>query len=103
MSQECAKKTKSILGCIRRSVASRSREVIFPLYSGLAKSHLEYCVQVCALQCKRDMLLMERLHCRAAKMIKGVEHLSDEERLRELGLLSLEKKMLRGSLINVQK
>ncbi|KAK4825621.1 LOW QUALITY PROTEIN: hypothetical protein QYF61_001301 [Mycteria americana] len=88
MSQQCAltaQKANHILGCIKRSVASRSREVILPLYSalilpGVLSPTLESSVQ------------------EAMNLLEGRDHLSSEERLRELGLFSLEKRRLQGDL-----
>ena len=53
------------------------------------KPHLEYCIQLGSPQ---HSDLLEQVQRKAMKMIRGMEHLSYEERLRELELFSLEKR-----------
>ncbi|KAK4819917.1 LOW QUALITY PROTEIN: hypothetical protein QYF61_014652 [Mycteria americana] len=80
-----AKAANSILGCIRTSVTRRMREVILLLYLAMV----------------RHIWIRDR-HGHT-KMFKELERISYEERLIQLGLFRVEKRRLRGDLINVYK
>ena len=54
--------------------------------------HLEYCIWMWSPQYRRDTDLLEHVQKSVTKMIQGTEHLSYEDRLRELGLFSLENR-----------
>ena len=82
-----AQKANDTLGFIKRGEASREREVILLLCAALVKPHLESCVQAWGPQHTRDV---ERAQRSSMKMIKVLEHLCYEKRLRKLRLFSLE-------------
>jgi len=89
-SAPAAQKANCILRSIKRRVASGAREVILPLCSATVKPHLEYCVHLWSPQHRKDMDLFEQIQRKATKMMRGLKHLSCEDRQRELRLFHLQ-------------
>lgn len=90
--------SSAILGRIRRRLASRELEVTVPLYSALVRPHLEYCIRLRGLQDVNDEEGLERVQRRTSRMLRGLEDLSCEDKLRKPCLVSLEKKRLQEDL-----
>ena len=97
---KCANRT---FGLIKRTIKSRSKDVIVKLYKALVRLKLEYCVQAWRPFLKKDISSMERVQRRATKMITECKGQNYEARLKVLGLSSVEERQTRGDLIQVFK
>ena len=97
------KKAYGVLAFIGRGIEFRSHEVMLQLYKTLVRPNLEYCVQFWSPHYRKDVEALERVQRRFTRMLPGMEGKSYEERLIDLKLFSLERRRLRGDLIETYK
>ena len=98
---QCAKAAQTaqaVLGQIARAFHFRDKEIFLGLYRQYIRPHLEFSVQAWAPWCQRDKDMLENVQRRAVKMISGLRGDSYEERLKELGLTSLEERRHRADM-----
>jgi len=100
---QSAKKAQSVLGMVKRHFKELDKEDFLIIYNTYIRPHLEYCVQAWSPHLVKDKVCLERIQRRATKMVKEVKKLKYEDRLRKLGIYSLERRRLRGDLIEVYK
>lgn len=85
--------------CIKRNRGRRLREVILPIYFCSLRPLLQYGVQLWSIQPRKALDLLEQVQRMATKVIKALEHLSCEKKIKQSNLLFLEKGRLQESLI----
>ena len=85
------KKAYGVLAFINRGIEFRSREVMLQLYKILVRPYLEYCAQFWSPHYRKDVEAIERVQRRFTRMLPGLGGMPYEDRLRELGLFSLER------------
>ena len=105
-SKQCThveKKAQKILGYIKRQFTTRKEETILTLYNALVRPHLEYAVQFWSPSLRKDIEKLEKVQARATKLMPSIRHISYDRRLARLNLFSLEKRRLRGQLIETFK
>ena len=101
--QAMVKKANRNLGIIKRTFSYLDRTVFLNLYKTIVRPHLEYASTVWSVLYKKDCIFIENVQRRATRMVHSIRHLNFSDRLRELGLPSLQYKRVRADLIEVFK
>jgi len=85
------------------SIEYKNWQVMLQLFRTLFRPQFEYCVQFWSPHYQKDVETLERAQKRFTRMLPGLDGLGSEESLGKLGLFSLERRRLRGDLIEVTK
>ena len=92
-------KANRLLGALHRSIQSKVKAIILPLYTSLVRPRFKYCVQAWSPYYRKDIDKLEKVQRRAVRMITDLRGTSYREKLLELGLFSLEKRRIRADLV----
>ena len=98
-----AAKANRIIGLIKRSFVHLSKNVFVLLYKALVRPHLEYGSCVWNELSKRDASKLESVQRRATKLVPEARLLSYPDRLKYLGIPSLEYRRERADMVQVFK
>ena len=94
-SQQCTAasgKANGVLGQISRAVNYRDKKTFMQLYKVYVRPHLEYCIQAWSPYTKTDKDKLEKVQRRAVNMVAGLKGKTYEQKLKEVGLSTLEVK-----------
>ena len=101
--EKSCKTANRVLIFIARNFNYKSTELMLPLCKSLVRPHLECAVQFWSPHLHRDIDKMEKVQRKATKMIPEFRNHSYQQRLKDLKLISLVQRRLRGQLIEMFK
>jgi len=103
---QCSKaagKARSILVMVKRNFKRLDEEDFLIIYKTYIRPHMEYCVQTWSPHLAKYIQTLEKVQRSATKLVSSLKKLSYETRQNKLGLLTLEKRGIRGDLIETYK
>ena len=100
---EIVNKANRMMGMIKIGFTYLDKDMFMNLYPVLVRPLLEYCVQVWSPHKQKHIDLLEGVQRRATKAVPGLRNMTYDERLKELGLLKLEDRRIRGDMIETYK
>jgi hypothetical protein len=103
---QCAKAAKtamSVLGQITRAFRYRDRRVFVQLYKQYVRPHLDFAVQAWSPWQQADKEALEKVQRRAVGMVSGLQSRDYEDRLKELGLTTLEERRHQADMLHMFK
>ena len=75
-----------VLRSVKRAFDHFDREMFNIVYNTYIRPHLEYCVQTWSPYYAKDILMLEKVQCRATKLVIRLKEFTYEERLTQLKL-----------------
>jgi hypothetical protein len=105
-SQQCAKAARTaqaVLGQLARAFHYRDRHIFVRLYTQYVRPHLEFSVPAWAPWQEADKECIEKVQKRMVAMVTGLAGRTYEERLKELGMVSLAERRHQLDMVQTYK
>ncbi len=96
-------KANSAIGMLRRTFRYFDIDMVKTLYKSLIRSNLDYAASVWSPHYSQDITMLEQTQRRATRLSKQLRCEAYENRLKTLGLSSLELRRKRGDIIQLFK
>ena len=101
--EKAARTAQGVLTQVLRTLSYRDRTVLPKIYVQYVRPHLEFAIQAWAPWQQGDINLIEDVQRRMVRQVTGLQGRTYEERLDELGMVTLEKRRRAQDLVQAHK